>query len=205
MKIKNKQTGEIYTVWKYVLSIDGIESVWCNDWYGHHRIGFDCEWATEESEALPTMQERIKADAEAYANGIGDFYRKMGALYGYIAGATAVHAQNESVRLQLEAQNSNVEILLRQKKELIDRSQVLVDALEAIKRTLNWIENADELDIIRKALEQWKGGKVEPPKPVASNCGMCGKLGNNQYLGNQLYLCNECLEDYNTGKETPEC
>lgn len=51
-----------------------------------------------------TTQERIKADAEAYANGVGDVYRKYASLYGYITGATAVE----------------------------ERAQVLVDALEAI-------------------------------------------------------------------------
>lgn len=70
-----------------------------------------------------TNEERIMADAQAYASGTGDFYRKMGALFGYIAGATAVH----------------------------DRAQVLVDALEWIKTygpvnnlTVKFIDNAIE-------------------------------------------------------------
>lgn len=100
-------------------------------------------------------QERIKADARKVYPVSWQYQERI----GYIAGATAEHAHNESIRLQLEAQNANVEILLQQKNDLIERAQVLVDALESVKRTLNWIENADELDIIREALEQWKSGK----------------------------------------------
>lgn len=44
-----------------------------------------------------TNEERIKADAEAYATGVGDVYRKYASLYGYIAGATAVHAHVQPV------------------------------------------------------------------------------------------------------------
>lgn len=89
-----------------------------------------------------TPQERIKADAEDYAlpmvwvnlNPKGEeqlFYEYISST-SYIAGATAEH----------------------------DRAKMLVDALEAVRRKLNWIENADELEIIRKALEQWKGREV---------------------------------------------
>lgn len=48
LQVKNKADGKVYPIHKYILSSDGIESVWCNDWYGHHRIGFDCEWATHD-------------------------------------------------------------------------------------------------------------------------------------------------------------
>lgn len=48
LQVKNKVDGKVYPIHKYILSADGIESVWCNDWYGHHRIGFDCEWATHD-------------------------------------------------------------------------------------------------------------------------------------------------------------
>lgn len=95
-----------------------------------------------------TPQERIKADAERYTK--DEWYQRV-----YIAGATAEHAQNESVRLQLEAQDANVEILLSQKKELIEKAQVLVDALEALK------EGAENhtIHFIDKILKQWKSGK----------------------------------------------
>lgn len=92
-----------------------------------------------------TTQERIKADAEAYAEKENSAY--VNDYNGYIAGATAEH----------------------------DRAQVVVDALEAVKRTLNWVENSDELDIIRKALEQWKSGKgKEETKPEPEGCPYCG-------------------------------
>lgn len=37
-------TGEIHQVKKYIIDTNGSESVWCDTWYGHHRIGQDCEW-----------------------------------------------------------------------------------------------------------------------------------------------------------------
>lgn len=37
-------TGEIHQVKKYIIETNGSESVWCDTWYGHHRIGQDCEW-----------------------------------------------------------------------------------------------------------------------------------------------------------------
>lgn len=36
--------GIIHEVQKYIKSSDGEESVWCNDWYGRHVIGKDCEF-----------------------------------------------------------------------------------------------------------------------------------------------------------------
>ena len=39
------KTGQPHKVWKYLLSGDGQESVWCHDWYGHHVIGDDCVFA----------------------------------------------------------------------------------------------------------------------------------------------------------------
>lgn len=87
-------------------------------------------------------QERIKADAEGYANGIGDVYRKYAARYGYIAGATAEN----------------------------DRAQVLVDALEAIDHELEHRQGGTFIgmsprqqqiiyNLAYNALEQWKSGK----------------------------------------------
>lgn len=39
------ETGQPHKVWKYLLSGNGQESVWCHDWYGHHIIGSDCVFA----------------------------------------------------------------------------------------------------------------------------------------------------------------
>lgn len=124
-----------------------------------------------------TNKERIKVDAEAYAKSHG---RKKHGYYAlnYIAGATAEH----------------------------DRAQVLTDrlgiALENIYNIHSHLWSEFDRKEITSILEQWKSGRgKDEPKPVASNCGMCGKLGKNQYLGNQLYLCDECFEDYEKGKE----
>lgn len=118
------------------------------------------------------VQERIKADALKYADETyGESFNFMTegqqkiweeGKRDYITGATAEYAQNESVRLQLEAQDANVEILLNQKKELIDRSQVLVDALELIRDKLSGINDTitnDIVSIAEKYLQQWKEGK----------------------------------------------
>ena len=45
--IKRKSDGEVFKVWKYVLGSTSQpeEHIWCNDWYGHHIIGVDCEWS----------------------------------------------------------------------------------------------------------------------------------------------------------------
>lgn len=126
-----------------------------------------------------TPQERIKADAEAYMHAFVKGSVKYEDIIpndiknAHIAGATA---ENE-------------------------RAQVLVDALEFVKNNGLCSETTE---MINNALEQWKSGKgKDEPKPVASNCGMCGKLGKNQYLGNQLYLCDECFEDYEKGRDQP--
>ena len=49
LKVKNKSTGEIFTVQKYTLSggEEPTENVWCVGWYGRHVIGNDCEWVVE--------------------------------------------------------------------------------------------------------------------------------------------------------------
>lgn len=39
--------GKIYKIQKYIIDNEGQESVWCNDWYGKHVIGQDCEWYIE--------------------------------------------------------------------------------------------------------------------------------------------------------------
>lgn len=90
---------------------------------------------------------------------------------GYIAGATAENERNETMRLQLEAQNANVEILLAQKNDLIERAQKLADTLEWIKtygpcddRTVKFID---------KALQGWEGEKeVEKFTQFALECAI---------------------------------
>ena len=49
LKVKNKSTGEVFTVQKYTLSggEEPTENVWCIGWYGRHAIGNDCEWVVE--------------------------------------------------------------------------------------------------------------------------------------------------------------
>lgn len=142
LQVTDKATGKIYPVFKYIACSDGTESVWCEEWYGHHRIGFDCEWATE-TKPLPTnTQERIKADATNFANEkYGEYASNVNDLEHpaweddrniYIAGATAVH----------------------------DRAQVLVNALEQIKSLCN--ANSQTIwNIANAKIEQWKGKEVE--------------------------------------------
>lgn len=49
--IKRKSDGEIFKVRKYVKAEEPIleEHIWSNDWYGHHIIGSDCEWANYQT------------------------------------------------------------------------------------------------------------------------------------------------------------
>lgn len=103
---------------------------------------------------LPTeTQERIKADAEAYAlpmvwvnqNPKGEeqlFYEYISST-SYIAGATAEQ----------------------------QRAQVLVDALEAIEANS---EHPGIKSFAAKALEQWKGTGKEETKPEPEGCPYCG-------------------------------
>ena len=32
-----------FKVWKYTVSPDDAINIWCNEWYGHHIVGQDCE------------------------------------------------------------------------------------------------------------------------------------------------------------------
>ena len=43
--VKETLTDQVFKVWKYIKSNDGEVSVWCNDWYGRHVIGQDCEFS----------------------------------------------------------------------------------------------------------------------------------------------------------------
>ena len=44
MFVQNIKDGSIHEVRKYIKSDDSEVGVWCNTWYGHHRIGFDCKF-----------------------------------------------------------------------------------------------------------------------------------------------------------------
>ena len=49
LKVRDKKTGKVHDVWKYIKNADGEIHIWCNTWYGHHIIGQDCEFETEQS------------------------------------------------------------------------------------------------------------------------------------------------------------
>lgn len=109
-------------------------------------------------------QERIKADAKKKYPRVTAV--AMANRNGYIAGATAENAQNESVRLQLEAQDDNVEILLQQHNDLMQRAQAVIDKLEQVELVHKQYHNlngnnpaANHLfNLVREALLQWKSG-----------------------------------------------
>lgn len=42
LKIKRFSDGQIFDVFKYINS-SGQISIWCNEWYGRHVVGQDCE------------------------------------------------------------------------------------------------------------------------------------------------------------------
>jgi hypothetical protein len=50
------KTGEVHEVHKYINN-DGEENIWCDEWYGRHVIGQDCEWHT----SAPTCAVWVKA------------------------------------------------------------------------------------------------------------------------------------------------
>jgi len=43
LKISRILDGKIFEVNKYIFS-DETHNIWCNEWYGRHVIGQDCEW-----------------------------------------------------------------------------------------------------------------------------------------------------------------
>jgi hypothetical protein len=61
------KTGEVHEVHKYINN-DGEESIWCDEWYGRHVIGQDCEWQqapagavwVKASERLPGIRTQAK-------------------------------------------------------------------------------------------------------------------------------------------------
>lgn len=50
LSVRDKE-GREFKVYKYTIDgVNGEQNIWCNDWYGHHRIGVDCEWVTVEDQ-----------------------------------------------------------------------------------------------------------------------------------------------------------
>jgi hypothetical protein len=147
-----------------------------------------------------THQERIKDEAEAYANNeygeyasnINDFGYPVWkhCVATYIAGATAEREQFKPVIDALE------EIAARD----CDYETVYYPNTSNYSHTLH-SPNCRACNA-KEALEQWKG-KEKKPEPTVSNCGMCGKEGINQYLGNQFYLCEECFYNYENSRDQP--
>jgi hypothetical protein len=43
LKVIRKSDGCIFEVRKYIFS-DNEHHIWCNEWYGHHVVGKDCDW-----------------------------------------------------------------------------------------------------------------------------------------------------------------
>ena len=70
--IKRKSDGEIFKVRKYVKAEmpDLEEHIWSNDWYGHHVIGSDCEWAngstSEKDLRVCEVITALPSDVEIY-------------------------------------------------------------------------------------------------------------------------------------------
>lgn len=121
-----------------------------------------------------TNEERIKADAEAYANGIGDVYRKYASLYGYIAGATA---ESEFT------------------KKAMSLLKIIVSRFQGAAEMADQDYDKGLMTKCRNLIEQWKGKEVKGAEPTTSKCGMCGHEGFNHYIGNQYYLCEDCMRN----------
>jgi len=45
--VKNLEDNTIHEVRKYIKSDDGVQSIWCNTWYGRHVIGVDCKFTKD--------------------------------------------------------------------------------------------------------------------------------------------------------------
>lgn len=89
-----------------------------------------------------------------------------------------------------------------------NRAQPAIDTLEQIanspvpanvREMAEWIATARMLAIT--GIEQWNGAGKEETKPAKiETCGHCGNQPGSNYIGNQLYLCDECME-----KHTEDC
>lgn len=56
LEVREKASGKVYKVWKYLESSDKEISVWCHEWYGRHVVGQDCELVTH----LDLLEEWLK-------------------------------------------------------------------------------------------------------------------------------------------------
>lgn len=56
LAIKRLADGRVFPVQKYIF--DGQEHhIWCNDWYGHHKIFEDCQWAETSEERMQRLRD----------------------------------------------------------------------------------------------------------------------------------------------------
>lgn len=69
-----------HKVRKHIISNDGEESVWCDDWYGRHVIGNDCNW---ESQQRISELEREKEYLEKIIKDMQDDFNKEIGKYQY--------------------------------------------------------------------------------------------------------------------------
>lgn len=79
------KSGRTHEVAKYVKDKDGQEHIWCNDWYGHHIIGNDCEWlnipAPHPGETPQKVLRWVKASERLPKNaGSPEYHFRFGGL-----------------------------------------------------------------------------------------------------------------------------
>lgn len=48
LRVRQLNTDNIFTVWKYLIDGEGDINIWSHDWYGHHKIGVDCEFVSAQ-------------------------------------------------------------------------------------------------------------------------------------------------------------
>jgi len=76
--VKEKETGKIHKVWKYLLSGDEQQNVWCHDWYGHHIIGSDCVFAKSvEYSSNQNNKPLVKSDVSSSFYSDGNDYSHL--------------------------------------------------------------------------------------------------------------------------------
>lgn len=70
LKLKRLEDGEIFMVKKYI-NANGEISIWCDEWYGHHKIGVDCVFfdGKEEAQARYDAAVALLDNCGFYASG----------------------------------------------------------------------------------------------------------------------------------------
>jgi hypothetical protein len=79
-------TGETYIVHKYILDNEGKQHVWCNDWYGHHVIGVDCEWVQTGAGWIKASERLPERHVGVIVRNMKTWQVKVMTNYGHIAG-----------------------------------------------------------------------------------------------------------------------